>query len=491
MTDVATQIESSPPSGPAVGGVAGRVVDVVFYISAGYLGLLILDIAVGLLGALAGFVAKYIFSVDGGISLSIPGVDQLADAIPLAVALLAVALLAVVRAAIRSPEPAFWRDLGFLQTAGQATAVVVVFLLIGLLAGNLTSNLEDAGIATDFSYLDQPTNFDIAYSGFEPAKPIGKALLVGIKNTFASAIIGMIFCTIIGVIVGVMRLSENWLARKLATVYVETIRNIPPLLVIILVMQAVILPLPLLKEASTPLGLFIFSNKEIGVPSIASRDNFWLYVGVVAFAVVVGTAVAAWRTHKFNQTGVPHHRVLWGGGVFLAISLLGYWALGGPFALSRPELAVEGEAGLTSVMIGGVRMSAAYVAITVALTIYTASHIAEIVRGSIQAVPHGQTEAAQSVALTSFQRLRFIILPQAFRVATPPTINQYLNLVKNTSLGIAVGYAEITLITKTVIGNANPAPQNILVLMGSYLAFSLTISVLVNILNRRLQLKTN
>lgn len=463
MTDLATP----PPSTAAPGDEGGsadiwlRVFDVAIWAMVAYLGLVVFD---------------WIFGLPFGLPLD------------LGPAVFILSVLIVVKAAIKAPERSFWRDVEFLKTTAQVVAVVAVLLIIGILQGNLIANLEAAGIETNFDYLDQPTNFDIGYSSFEPAQPIREALFVGIKNTFASAIIGIIFCTIIGVIVGVARLSGNWLARKMATIYVETIRNIPPLLLIILVMQAVILPLPLIKEASTPFDLLVISNKEVGVPSLASRDNSGIFLIIFAFAAVVGIAVVVWRTHKFNQTGVHHHRVLWGGGVFLLIAGLGYWALGGPFALSRPELGVIGQ---TSVMIGGIRMSAAYVAITFALTIYTASHVAEIVRGSIQAVPHGQTEAAQSVALSSFQRLRYIVLPQAFRIATPPTINQYLNLVKNTSLGIAVGYAEITLITKTVIGNANPAPQNIIVLMACYLLFSLTISLIVNILNRRLQLKTN
>ena len=206
----------------------------------------------------------------------------------------------------------------------------------------------------------------------------------------------------------------------------------------------------------------------------------------MAFALVVALAVGAWRTRLSASTGAPHHRVLWGGGVFLVISLAGYWALGAPYTLSRPGIA---ETGLS--VEGGVRMGAPFAALTVALTLYTASHIAEIVRGSIQAVPYGQTEASNSLALTSFQRMRYVVLPQAARIAIPPVINQYLNLVKNSSLGVAIGYAEVTFVTKTVIGNANPAPQGILMLIASYLLFSISISIIVNLLNRRLVVRTN
>jgi general L-amino acid transport system permease protein len=200
----------------------------------------------------------------------------------------------------------------------------------------------------------------------------------------------------------------------------------------------------------------------------------------------VGTVVWLWRTRVFKETGHAHHRLLWALGVFAVISVGGYALLGGPYDLSRPRVN-DARLGVD----GGFSMLGSYFALTVALVIYTASHVAEIVRGSIQAVPKGQTEASEALALSSFQRLRFVVLPQAARIAIPPTINQYLNLTKNTSLAAAIAFPEITRVTTTYIGNANPAPQAILILMAVYLGFSLTISIVVNIANRRSQLVTN
>jgi general L-amino acid transport system permease protein len=188
-----------------------------------------------------------------------------------------------------------------------------------------------------------------------------------------------------------------------------------------------------------------------------------------------------WRTRVFVQTGEPHHRVRWSTGFLLLVAVISYFALQGPIELSKPAL--EGRA-----LSGGFSGLGGYFAMLVALVLYTASHVAEIVRGSILAVPRGQSEAANALALTGFQRLRYVVLPQSMRIAIPPTINQYLNFVKNTSLGIAVGYSEVTLIAFQAIGNGRPAPQMVLLLMGAYLLFSLTISFVVNILNRRLQL---
>jgi general L-amino acid transport system permease protein len=173
--------------------------------------------------------------------------------------------------------------------------------------------------------------------------------------------------------------------------------------------------------------------------------------------------------------------VLWGTAVLLVILVPAYLLLGGPVTLSRPE--VVGRR-----LSGGVALSSSYAALLSALVLYTASHIAEIVRGSIQAVPKGQTEAATALGLGDLQRLRFVVLPQAFRIAVPPTINQFLNLTKNSSLGIAIAYPEVTRLTGIIIANGNPAPQAIAILMLIYLGFSLFISAVSNLVNRRLQL---
>jgi general L-amino acid transport system permease protein len=169
----------------------------------------------------------------------------------------------------------------------------------------------------------------------------------------------------------------------------------------------------------------------------------------------------------------------------LAFAGLGYLVLGGPFGVEWPSLSENRR-----LIVSGFAMNWGFMALTGALGLYTASHIAEIVRGSIQAVPKGQTEASSALALSAFQRYRFVVLPQALRIAVPPVINQYLNLVKNTSLGLAVAYAELTALTQTSIANGRPAVQSIVVMMAIYLAFSLTISLALNLVNRRLQLVT-
>lgn len=379
-------------------------------------------------------------------------------------------------------KPPFYRNIRVIRAVVQIAALVIVLGVVWVLGNNLIDELRARNLPTTFDFLGQPTGVNIPDSAFDPASPIRSALIVGIKNTFLLVIVGIPLLTVLGTLIGIARLSTNWLVAKAATVYVETLRNIPPLLIIIFVFNAFILKaLPPPNEAATPLDWFVISNLKIVGPSIATTEGagvVWLLilVGVIA-AFIVGYA----RTRYSERTGHPHHRVRWGLGVILFFAVVGYFIMGRPVSISFPEL--DGR-----IITGGFGGLGSYFAVLFALVLYTASHVAEIVRGSILAVPKGQSEASNALALSGFQRLRYVILPQAYRIALPPIINQYLNFTKNTSLSIAIGFSEITLITFQAIGNGNPAPQLILMLMGGYLIFSLTISLIVNYINRRLQL---
>jgi general L-amino acid transport system permease protein len=383
----------------------------------------------------------------------------------------------------QTARPPWWRDIRVLRVVIQLVATAAIGLILYVLWFNLTNNMRRIGIELGFDFLQQPVGVSVTGSDISAGSAVWRALVVGIKNTFALVVVGLPLLTIIGVLVGVARLSTNWLVAKAATIYVETLRNIPPLLIILFAFFVGVLPLPTIQDPVEIFDLVIVNNRFIAVTGFAANPGFSTFMWAMVGALVVAAIVWRWRTAVFDSTGKPHYRVLWSLGVLLGLGVVGFLVIGRPFELSKPVL--DGR-----VLTGGFSGLGGYFAMLIALVLYTASHVAEIVRGSILAVAKGQTEAANALALSGFQRLRHVILPQAMRIALPPTINQYLNYVKNTSLGIAVGYSEVTLIAFQAVGNGRPAPQMILILMASYLLFSLVISALVNFLNRRLQLVT-
>ncbi len=390
--------------------------------------------------------------------------------------------MTVAEATTRS-RPPWWRDLRVLRVVAQVVAIVAVGAVAYVLWFNLTNNLRAAGLPTGFDFLTQPLGVDIAGSDLSSGAPIWRGLLVGIKNTLALVVVGIPALTLIGVVVGIARLSTNWLVAKAAGIYVEVLRNIPPLLIIFFAYNAVILRFPVLQESIKMSDLVIINNRYLAVVGFTAQPNSGPFLLILAFALVIAAGVWWWRSRRFDRTGEPHHRLVWATVVFVVIASVGFVALGGPIGLSRPAL--DGRS-----LEGGYVGLVSYFGVLVALVLYTASHVAEIVRGSILAVARGQTEASDALGLSAFQRLRHVVLPQAMRIAIPPVINQYLNFTKNTSLGIAIGYAELTRITFQTIGNGQPAPQMIALMMLIYLAFSLTISLVANLVNRRLQLAT-
>jgi general L-amino acid transport system permease protein len=375
-----------------------------------------------------------------------------------------------------------WRNVRVLRLVLQAVFLVAVGGFLLYLLDNVVGNLERLGIPTGFDYLDQPAGFAIPDSEFSSAQSLGDALKIGVQNTLKVSLLGIVLATIIGVLVGVARLSSNWLVRKSAALYVETFRNIPVLVIILFWYLGVVLRLPPIGEAVEIPDLFVISNRGIVVPWFDKVGEGFAFVLVALVALAAAAAVWIWRTRRFDRTGEPHHRALWAGGVLLAILTVGYFATGTPWAFETPEL---GERSTT----GGFRLSPEYAALLIGLALYTASHIAEIVRGSILAVPGGQSEAANAVGLSGWQRLRHVVLPQAFRISVPPIANQYLNLMKNSSLGIAISYYELTKITRVSIAQQAPAVQAIVLLMGLYLLISLSIALVTNLVNRRLTLK--
>ena len=378
-----------------------------------------------------------------------------------------------------------WRDTKVIAVVLQIAFAIVVVVAGWYLWSNFTTRTERIGLELNFDFLDQPAGITIADNPLSPADTVSEALVAGFMNTIRAIIVGIPLSVVLGTLIGVARLSTNWLLSKLATAYVEFFRNIPPLVVIIFVWMGVYLTsFPRATESWRPLGgWFVFNNGRFGFPSVAGLDNFVTFRWIVLLAIVAAVVVGVWRTNVHVKTGAAHHRILWALGTFLVITGIAYVVLGGPAEFSKPFLSENGRE-----FTGGIWMQMPYAALVSGLVLYTASHIAEIVRGSIQAVDKGQVEASEALALSSFQRYRFVILPQAMRIAFPPLINQFLNFSKNTSLALAIGFAETTSIIQNLNGQSLPAPQLTLLLMLMYLLLSLILSLIGNLINRRLQI---
>lgn len=395
---------------------------------------------------------------------------------------------------LRSQEnPPLWRDVRVLKWGGQILAVLAVVAAGFYLFNNVVTNLEATGLPTGFGFLDG--KFGSAIPGIDDSADfsVQKAFGAGFVNTFRVILFGIPGCTIIGIIIGICRLSKNLAVRTFGTIYVETFRNIPALVWIFIVHFALAVPsLPQITDEVTPLDAFVVSNRGIGVPWL-NPDSTSTFFGIFSLPVVFGLfllfglvaawGVTQWRARVNAQTGDPAHGGRWALGVFVVVAIIGSFVGGNALALDTPF--IDGRQ-----VGGGLTIAIPYFSVTVALTLYTASHVAEIVRGAILAIHKGQSEAAYAIALTNFQRYRFIILPQAFRIMIPPLANQYLNITKNSSLAVAFGYIEIASIFSRIVNNAAPAVQGVVILMFLYLVFSLSISLVANYFNRRLALVT-
>ena len=382
---------------------------------------------------------------------------------------------------ITSTKPPLWRDVRVLQWAFQLVVLAVTFLILAWLYNNYRVNSEEQNIPTDLGFLDNPASFTIPGNPMSQNAPVRDAFVQGILNTLRVSLVGIVLATILGTLIGIARLSKNWVLNKMAAAYVEAVRNIP--LYIFLLYGNLVLVLgifPRIEDAWAPLGLAVISVRGLAVPWYEDGSAAGLILLLVV-ALAAGWAVSKWRHSVADRTGALPRSGLWSSLVILAILVIGFLALG--YSVTTPS--VDGRQS-----VGGIRIDPSFFALLFALVVYTASHIAEIVRGSIQAVPKGQGEAASALALSGFQRMWYIVLPQAFRIAIPPLGNQYLNLIKNSSLGAAIGYAELTLVASTTVGNGSPAVPAFALTMFIYLIISLVMSFLVNIANRRLSLES-
>ena len=382
------------------------------------------------------------------------------------------------------PRGSVWTDPQVRAWFFQVIAVIAVVALGWYLFHNTQHNLAQRGILSGFGFLDNSAGFGISQHliDYKESDSYGRVFVIGLLNTLLVSVIGIVLATILGFILGVARLSPNWLISKLATVYIETFRNIPPLLQIFFWYFAVFLPLPGPRQSMSLGDMFFLSNRGLNMPSPTMAEGFWPFLIAVIVALAAIFYLARWAQQRFEATGKSFPTLITSLVLISALPALAILFTGQPFTWEVPELKGFNYR-------GGWVMIPELMALTLALTIYTAAFIAENVRSGIQAVSHGQTEAARSLGLPAGKTLRLVIIPQAMRVIIPPLTSQYLNLAKNSSLAAGIGYPDmVSLFAGTTLNQTGQAIETIAITMSVYLAISISISILMNWYNKRIAL---
>jgi general L-amino acid transport system permease protein len=387
-----------------------------------------------------------------------------------------------------APPPAravFYNDPKVRSIAYQVVLCVIVALLAYGAISNAITNLQKAHIASGFGFWGDTAGFDISQTLIEfnsATSTYGQAFWVGLLNTLLVAGLGIIFATILGFTIGIMRLSKNWLIAKVATGYVELVRNLPLLLQLLFWYNAVLKALPDIRDSYKLIGGGLLNNRGLFLPKPAALPGF----GFVDIALVLGIVGAIifyrWARKRQMATG-QQAPVLWVTlGLVVGLPLAVFFAAGLPLQFGFPA------AGRFNIS-GGIEVLPEFFALLIGLSIYTAAFIAEVVRAGILAVSHGQTEASYSLGLRPGPTLRLIVVPQAMRVIIPPLTSQYLNLTKNSSLAVAIGYPDLVQVfTGTVLNQTGQAVEVVAITMLVYLTISLTTSLLMNVYNARIAL---
>ena len=389
----------------------------------------------------------------------------------------------MMRAAPKKPVRLSWSDPRVRNVVWQVVVLGTVALVVWYLAANTSRNLTARRIATGFDFLGRTAGIPIGEHiiPYDPAiNTYGWALLIGLLNTLKVAIVGVVAATILGTLIGIARLSKNFLIARLSAIYVEVVRDIPVLLQL-LFWYTLLQGLPQPRQSFNPVpGVFV-SNRGIKVPVVEWEGAFsWALLALIAG--VIGTMILS-RRAAVTQASTGVRPRVWPAGLGLCVGVpVAVWAvLGAPFVVEWPELQGFNFQ-------GGATLSPEYFALTFGLVVYTAAYIAEIVRSGILAVPVGQVEAGNALGLHPGTVLRKIVLPQAMRVIIPPMTSQYLNLTKNSSLAVAIGYQDLVSLANTTLNQTGQAVEGIAATMLPYLLISLAISALMNWYNARIAL---
>ncbi|MGB8691224.1 MAG: ABC transporter permease subunit [Microcoleus sp.] len=379
------------------------------------------------------------------------------------------------------------RDDRFWKIAGQAIAIILVIVVAAILWDNLSANYSQLGIAFGFDFLNSQASFDIGEKViyYNPENSYRQAYIVGLINSFRVMVIGIILATFAGFTVGIARLSDNWLLRNSAGLYVEILRNTPLLLQLFFWYFAVFISLPKLEENPQMSGPVYLTNRGIALPWLAVLPGFEIWLILLTVGVLVAAGLWQWRARVMIEQAKPGRQLFW------ALSAIALSAISAfmitrnlPFRLDFPRLTADLQ------LEGGLKLTPEFAALVTGLSLYTGSYIAEIVRAGIQSVPKGQSEAGKSLGLTSGTMMRLVILPQALRVIIPPLTSQYLNLAKNSSLAVAIAYPDVYFVVASpTLNQTGRAIEAMLIIMVTYLTISLIISLFMNLYNQTVQIK--
>ncbi len=378
-----------------------------------------------------------------------------------------------------------WRDKDTRSIFIQIITMVIVFTVLGLIIHNVVINLEIAGKDFSFGFLNYPAGYDITFQPFISYTPTDthlRAAAVGISNTLLVAVSGIILASILGFTMGVLRLSNNWLVSRLVYVFLEFTRNVPVLLHILFIYSIFLYVLPVPKKAINFSDTVFLTNRGFFLPSPVFEDGFGFVLIALLAAIAIVVLFVRWEDKNQDATGENYPVFRISIAILFGLPLIVFFISGAPMAWEIPEIKGFNFKGGTSI-------KPEYIALTFALSYYTSCFIAENVRGGILAISHGQTEAALALGLLPTRTLQLVVIPQALRVIIPPLASQYLNLTKNSSLAIAIGYMDVvaTIGGITLMQTGKEMETMIIVLL-TYLFFSLIISAFMNWFNRRMSL---
>ena len=378
-----------------------------------------------------------------------------------------------------------WRNQKYRSVFIQIITMVVLFAVLGLIGKNVATNLEIAGKDFSFGFLNYPAGYDITFQPFIPYTPTDThfdAAIIGVLNTLLVAVSGVILASILGFTMGILRLSNNWLISRLVYVFLEFTRNVPVLLHILFVHSIFLYVFPVPKRAISISDTFFFSNRGILIPSPVFGDGFGYVWIVLLIAIAIVAVFVSWAHKIQDKTGKIYPVFKISLAILICLPLFTFFVSGAHLSWEIPVLKGFNFKGGTSI-------KPEYIALTFALSYYTSCFIAEIVRGGILAISRGQTEAAHALGLRPNRTLQLVVIPQALRVIIPPLASQYLNLTKNSSLAIAIGYMDVVATIGGIsLMQTGKEMETMIIVLCTYLFFSLIISAFMNWFNSRMSL---